>query len=135
MGTAIYIVTKKKVKGLDAFVNGKAVGRLEDELLDKVCSDAGVASLMDFISQDPDELSEFLDGEGVEGDESGEFPAEEWFTPEEGLAVVRGLSIHLIANPEALPDSASVLEDLKEYEELLAKLAEKKVKWHFAVDF
>ena len=121
MGTAVYIVTKKKVKGLDAFVNGKAVGRLDDELLDKVCTDAGVASLMGFIPQDSDELSEFLDGEGIEVEGGGEFPAEEWFTPEEGLAVVRGLSTHLIANPQALPDSASVFEDLKEYEELLAK--------------
>ena len=135
MGTAIYIVTKKKVKGLDAFVNGKAVGRLDDELLDKVCTDAGVASLMGFVSQDPDEISEFLDGEGIEADGGGEFPAEEWFTPEEGLTTVRGLSTYLTANPQALPDSASVLEDLKEYEELLVKLAEKKVKWHFAVDY
>ena len=135
MGTAIYVVAKKKVKGLDAFVNGKAVGRIDDALLEKLCTDAGVESLMSFVSQDPDELSEFLEDEGMESEGEEGFPAEEWFTPEQGLVAVRGLSAYLGANPDIIPDCAAVVEDLNEYEAVLSILAEKKIHWHFAVDF
>lgn len=135
MGSAIYIVTKKKIKGFDPFVNGKAIGKVDSEALDRVCKAAGIESLLSFISQDPDELAEFLDGEGIEAEGDGEFPAEEWFTPEQGLTAVRGLQAYLKANPGALSGQAAVLEDLAEYEGVLTKLAEKKVSWHFAVDF
>ncbi len=72
MGTAIYIVTQQEIDGFDPFVNGKAIGRLDSELLDRMCAAAGVPSLLGFISQDPDELAEFLDDEGVEAADGAE---------------------------------------------------------------
>jgi hypothetical protein len=135
MGSAIYIVTKKKIKGFDPFVNGKAIGKVDSEALGKVCKAAGFESLLSFISQDPDELAEFLDGEGIDVEGDGEFPAEEWFTPEQGLIAVRGLQKYLNATPGALSGQSAILEDLAEYEVVLVKLAEKRVSWHFAVDF
>lgn len=135
MGSAIYIVTKEKIKGFDPFVNGKAVGKVDSVALDRVCKAAGIESLLSFISQSPDELAEFLDGEGIDVEGDGEFPAEQWFTPEQGLAAVRGLQTYLHANPDSLSGQVEVLEDLAEYEAVLTHLAEKKVNWHFAVDF
>ena len=135
MGTALYIVTKKKIRGLDLFVNGKAIGAVDDQALDKLCEKLGVASLLGFISQDPDELEEFLDDEGIDAEGDGEFPAEEWFEPAEGLRTVSALTNHLEANPSSLPNSEAIVEDLREYEVLLGKLQEKKALWHLAVDF
>jgi hypothetical protein len=133
MGSAIYIVTKKEIKGFDAFVNGKAIGKVDGDALERLCEAAGVESLLGFISQDPDELAEFFDEDGVEG--ADEFPAEEWFKAERGLAAIQGLQAHLRANPSALRDQAAVLDDLAEYERVLLKLAERKIEWHFAIDF
>lgn len=133
MSSAIYIVTKKQIKGFDAFVNGKAIGTVDGEALERLCKAAGVESLLGFISQDPDELADFLDEEGVDGADA--LPAEEWFTAERGLAAIQGLQAHLRANPGTLPGQAAVLDDLAEYEGVLLKLAEKKVDWHFAIDF
>jgi hypothetical protein len=133
MSSAIYIVTKKQIKGFDAFVNGKAIGKVDGEALERLCQSAGVESLLGFISQDPDELAEFFDEDGVGG--ADEFPAEEWFTAERGLAAVQGLLAHLRATPGAVNGQDAVLDDLAEYERVLLKLAEKKVEWHFAIDF
>jgi hypothetical protein len=135
MGTAIYIATKTDICDFDPFVNGKALGRVDSDVLERLCAEAGVESLLGFISQDPDELTEFLEEAGIDAEGDGEFPSEEWYDPERGLVVVRGLIDHLERNPAALPRSSDVVEDLKEYETVLARLAEKKVPWHFAVDF
>jgi len=133
MSTAIYIATKKAIKGFDPFVNGKAIGRLADTVLDDLCTAAGVESLLGLISADPEELAEFLDSEGFDSGES-ELPQEEWFPPERGLTLVRGLIAHVQSNTQALPQSTDILDDLREYETVLTKLAEKKVAWHFAID-
>lgn len=135
MGSAIYIVANKELEDADLFVDGKAIGRISGEILDQVCQAAGVESLLSFISQDPDELADFLEGEGVEMEAGGEWPAEEWFTPEQGLTVVRGLAAYLQSNAAALPRQAAVLEDLAGYERVLLLLAERQLLWHFAVDF
>jgi len=133
MSSAIYIVTKKQIKGFDAFVNGKAIGKVDGEALERLCQSAGVESLLGFISQNPEELTDFLDEDGVE--DADELPVEEWFTAKRGLAAIQGLQAHLRAKPSALRDQAAVLDDLAEYERVLLKLEEKKVDWHFAIDF
>ena len=131
MSVALYIVAKKKLKDVDLSVNGKAVGRANELELDKLCAAAGVPSLMDFVSQDPDEFEDFLEDEGIEGD----LAKEEWYPPEAGLSLVRPLIAHLKANPTAIEASDAILSDLIEYEAIFVVLAQKKSKWHFAIDF
>ena len=135
MGSALYIVANKEIEDVDLFVDGKAIGKIDGEILDQACQAAGVESLLSFISQDPDELADFLEGEGAEMEEGGELPAEEWFTPAQGLAVVRGLTAYLQSNPKALPRQAAVLEDLADFERVFLLLADRQLLWHFAVDF
>ena len=131
MSVALYIVAKKKLKDVDLFVDGKAVGRANELELDQLCAAAGVPSLMEFVSQDPDELEDFLEDEGIEGD----LPKEEWYPAEAGLSLVRPLIAHLKANPTAIEASDAILSDLIEYEAIFVVLAQKKSKWHFAIDF
>ena len=130
MSVALYIVAKKKLKDVDLFVNGKAVGRANELELDKLCAAAGVPSLMDFVSYGPDDLEDFLEDEDIEG-----LPKEEWYPAEAGLSLVRPLIAHLKVNPTAIEASDAILSDLIEYEAIFVVLAQKKSKWHFAIDF
>lgn len=134
MSVALFVVTKEEIAGFDPVVDGKAIGRLDDEVLERLCAAAGVASLMEFVSQDPEELAGFLEDEGIDPAEA-DIAAEAWYTPAEGLAVVRGLIGYLEANPDAVGGATDVLADLREYEAVFTRLAAENVAWHFEVDF
>jgi hypothetical protein len=132
MGVALFIVPEREIPGLDVFVNGKALGHSEE--LDRLAERAGVRPLMGFFSQDPAEAAAFFEDEGIDAPEDG-FPLEEWFPAEEGLTTIRGLLSYLEANPAEVPDSSGLIEDLKEFESLLGRLASEGVGWHLSVDF
>lgn len=135
MSVAYYIVCREEADDLDVFVNGKAVAHLEDAVIEKLCQSAAVPSLLDFISQSPEELEDFLDGEGMDAEENHNFPDEAWFTAAQGLLTVRGLLNYLRANPGTLDNSADIIEDLLEYETVLTQLEARQIAWHLALDF
>jgi len=135
MGVALYIVAQKAIKGLDLTVNGKAVGRIDEQTLDTLCDALNVTSLVSFISQDPDELADIMGEDVIDVEGDDELPEEEWFAAQDGLATVRALIAHLGADLSVLADTAMIVEDLRDFERVLAALAEHGVKWHLAVDF
>ncbi len=132
MSAALYIIPERAIDGFDPGVNGKALGR--STTLDRLAKQAGVKSLMEFFSQDPEEAAAFLEDQGVEYP-TDELPAEQWFTPEEGLATVRGLLGHLAGQPDSIREAAALADDLREFEAVLSRLAVEGVRWHLAVDF
>jgi hypothetical protein len=131
MGVALFIVPERDVEGFDVFVNGKALGRCER--LDQLAELAGVRSLMEFFSQDPDELEAIAEAEGEET-LPDPLPAEQWFPAEDGLLSVRGMLACLEANPKVIPDGPAIIEDLKEFESVLGNLVSEGIRWHLAVD-
>ena len=133
MSVAFFIVTEREIDGLETFVNGKAIAKVSDKALKKVCSAAGVKSIYDYVSMDPDELGDFLEDEEVEAPDS--LPPEQWFPPEEGLNWASKLAQYLKANPTVIKGSSGVLEDLAEYEVVFKGLQAHGVRWHFQVDF
>jgi len=133
MSVAFYIVTEREVEGLETFVNGKAIAKVSDKAMQDICTSAGVKSIYDFVSTDPEELAEFLGDEGAEETES--LAAEQWFAPKEGLEWTKKLSAYLNANPTVIKGTSGVLSDLTEYEEVFKGLQSHGVRWHFAVDF
>lgn len=133
MSVAFFIVTEREIDGLDTFVNGKAIAGLSDEVLQAACTAAGVRSVYDYVSADPEELADFLDDEAL--DDSMELAPEEWFTAAEGLAWTMKLTAHLEAHPAAVDGSAAVLADLAEYRAVFEALQSHDVRWHFQVDF
>lgn len=133
MSVAYYIVPEREIEGFDHFVNGKALGHADEETLHQLCEALSVQSLLTFISQDPEELADFMEDEDVEMPE--EFAEAQWFDANAGLITVRTLAAHLESNPDALKDSSDLIDDLREYEEVLARLAQEKVRWYFALDF
>lgn len=132
MGVALYIVPEREIEGLDPMVDGKALGRLDDETLETLCREAGVQALLTFFSQDPGELGAFLEEE----DECAEFPGqEEWFKAADGLKTVRGLLAHLQAKPKTLENTEDLIRDLSDMETVLLRLQQENVGWHLAVDY
>jgi hypothetical protein len=132
MGAALYIVPEVDIEGFDTMVDGKALGHTEQ--LDQLAELAGVRPLMEFFSQDPEELAEFLEAEELEPP-TDPLPAEQWFTAEDGLMSVRGILAYLAAHPNATPEEAAIIEDLSAFESVLVRLESEGIRWHLAVDF
>ncbi|MET1079815.1 MAG: hypothetical protein ABWY06_17525 [Pseudomonas sp.] len=130
MGAAIYIVPERPLPGVDDFVNGKAIAKVDEIELEELCKSLKVTSIWAFVSQNADEFMEFLDAD----DETGDLLTEAWFEAEDGLKTVRALHGHLVTHPGSLANGSALIDDLQDYEWVLSALAEQDIKWHFAVD-
>src|SRR5262245_23799982 len=84
--------------------------------LDRVARDAGLTSLDNFESYDPQDVAAEFDLDPVELG----LPSVEWFTAADGLAAVRALMAHLNADPAAFPRPRDLLADLASVETELA---------------
>lgn len=135
MSVAIYIVTRRDDQGVDTFVEGKAMGRADESLLDSLCQKAGICPIQEYISSNPDELAEFFEEEPGDMPEAGELPDEHWFKPEEGREWVEKLLAVVLADVASIPGAGGLLEDLRDYARIFAALEAAGVEWHFAVDF
>jgi hypothetical protein len=127
MGSALYIVAEKDLSDFDMVVDGKALARAEKDL-SAVCARIGVKSLMNFFSQNPDDLADML------GEDVPDLPPEKWFEAQDGLVTIRALLSRLDAGTESINSAPAVANDLRACERVLAHLEEKKTRWHFAID-
>ena len=130
MGAALFIVPQRAIDGFDPFVGGEALGRYAEDL-DRLADEAGVRSLMEFFSASSEDIRG--EDEGSERPAGASFDAD-WFEAGDGLASVRGLIRHLAERPQAVGDAAELIEDLREFEVVLSRLAQEGVPWHLAVD-
>ena len=133
MSLAYYIVLNPEIVGFDAYVNGKALANADQQSLAKICQTLGVRPLEEFLSQNADELAEFLEDEDIEA--PNQLEAEQWFSAEDGLATVHALSKYLSENPKALKKVSAIREELDEYAAVLERVKQEKVQWHLAIDF
>lgn len=132
MSVAYYIVLDVDEPGFDPFVNGKALAHATEEL-DELCLKSGLPVLESFMGQGMDEFEEMLEEdyelpEGEEGDEK-------WFEPQEGIDWVQSLLAAISQNPSSVTEAEAVLDDLKEYMEVLEKAKGIHARWHLALDF
>jgi hypothetical protein len=135
MSLAYYIVPEREVPGLDCFVNGKSLAHIPGRVLDRICRQAGVRPLTEFLSSGPEEDAEFFEEEGIDPPPGG-FPPVQWFEPADGLRTVRGL-LTRVSELAAVADRGygkGVEEDLRQYEEVLVGLEQAGVRWHLEVD-
>jgi hypothetical protein len=105
MGSAYYIVLERDIEGLDVMMDGKRLAR-NIELFDAAAQNLGVRPLSEFVSIDPDEALELLDGA-----DDIELPELEQFSAQDGLATVRALL--------PLPEAQPAAQDLKDCERIL----------------
>ena len=130
MSVAIYIACESDIEGEDTFVDGKALGHVDPEVLEAVEKNLPCKGIYDFMSASADEFAEFMDDV-----DDAEMADEVWHTAEQGLETVRLLRDYLRANPDSVPSAADVIEDLDDFERVLQLLESSGIGFHFAMDY
>ncbi|WP_394240375.1 hypothetical protein [Halopseudomonas laoshanensis] len=134
MGLAWYIAAEQEIAGLEMFVNGKSIAHTDEERLEQLCLKLGVSPLMDFFSVDAQETEALLEAYLGGDEEPLSTPEEEWFAAADGLITVRALADYLGSHPDVLEKQQDVMEDLREYQQILETLNQHQVRWHLAID-
>jgi hypothetical protein len=135
MAATIYIVVEGEDPGFDIFVHGRALARNEDAL-GRLAGKLRVRPLLEFFSADQNAMALVVEREaGME--EWGDYLSRpQWFSPADGLETVRALIGFLEDHPVALgSETPSVVLELREYERVLDKTAQRDLRWHLAVSF
>lgn len=131
----MYIVVQGDDPGYDIFVNGRALAQHEDAL-EKLAVKVGVKPLIEFFSADENLMALLVEGGAGDASLMKQLPPPQWFRGEDGLLTVRALIEALQDEPQVLgSEGVLVLEELREYEVVLRKTAERGTRWHMAVSF
>jgi hypothetical protein len=135
MSASLYIVVEGEDPGFDIFVNGHALARNEDAL-ERLAERLHVAPLLEFFSADENSMALLLDQGAGNSDWSEPLPQPQWFNATDGLLTVRTLIDFLIEAPAALgSETQPTLAELREYEHVLRKTAQRGLRWHLAVSW
>jgi hypothetical protein len=135
MAASLYIVVEGEDPGFDIFVNGHALARNEDAL-ERLAERLKVRPLLDFFSADENSMALLLEQGAGNPEWARHLPEPQWFGPGAGLATICALLEFLIGSPTALgSETAAVLSELREYERVLNKTAERALRWHLAVSW
>lgn len=135
MGVSIYPVLDKEVPDFNvSAVDGKVLARVMPEMGE---SSSPLAQLWGFVSANPEEAAGFLEDEGVDASEIEINWTEEWFAPNDGLALVRAIISHLEAGgSDVMPvDVPEAVRDLRAIEATLSLAEEHGARFHFAFDY
>ena len=135
MAASLYIVVEGEDPGFDIFVNGKALARNEDAL-ERLAERLNVRPLLDFFSADENSMALLLEQGAGNPEWARNLPQPQWFNAPDGLSTVRALIDFLVANPAALgSETQAVQAELREYERVLHKTAQRELRWHLAVSW
>jgi hypothetical protein len=135
MAASLYIVVEGEDPGFNIFVNGQALARNEDAL-ERLAERLKVSSLLEFYSADEDSMALLLEQGAGNPDWAVHLPQPQWFNAADGLLTVRALIDFLVAAPVALgSETQPVLIELREYERVLRKTAQRELRWHVAVSW
>ena len=135
MAASVYIVVQGEDPGYDIYVNGRALARHEDAV-EKLALKLGVRPLIEFFSADENLMALLVEGGAGDAELMKQLPPPQWFRGEDGLATVMALIGALELEPQQLgSEGVLVLEELREYEVVLRKTAERGLRWHMAVSF
>jgi len=135
MAASLYIVVEGDDPGYDIFVNGQALARNEDAL-ERLAERLHVTPLLEFFSADENSMALLLEQGVASPDWARHLPQPQWYDAPEGLLTVCALIDFLTANPAALgSETQPVLIELREYERVLRKTAQRGLHWHIAVSW
>jgi hypothetical protein len=135
MSASMYIVVEGEDPGFDIFVTGHALARNEDAL-ERLAEKLSVRPLLEFFSADRNSMALLLDQGAGNPEWTEHLPQPQWFLPEDGLRTVRSLLDFLAMAPYALgSDTESIERELREYETVLRKTAQRSLRWHLAVSW
>ena len=135
MAASLYIVVEGEDPGFDIFVNGHALARNEDAL-ERLSERLRVPPLLEYFSADENSMALLLEQGAGNPDWLQHLPRPQWFEPSAGLVTVCGLLDFVLRNPTALgSETAPVTSELREYERVLRKTAQRGLRWHLAVSW
>jgi len=135
MAASLYIVVEGEDPGFDTFVNGQALARNEDAL-EKLAERLKVKPLLEFFSADENSMALLLEQGAGNPTWARCLPEPQWFDASDGLLTIRTLIGFLAATPAALgSETQPVLFELREYERVLHKTAQRELHWHLAVSW
>ena len=131
----MYIVVEGEDPGFNIFVNGRALARHEDAV-EKIALQLGVRPLIEFFSADESSMALLIEEGAGNPDLLQKLPPPQWYRGEDGLPTVTALIAELEHDTAQLgTEGAIVLEELREYEIVLRKTAERGLRWHLAVSW
>ena len=131
----MYIVVEGEDPGYNIFVNGRALARHEDAL-EKLALRIGARPLIEFFSADENSLALLIEEGAGNQDLMRKLPPPQWYSAADGLSTVEGLVEELKRDPQQLgSEGQAVLEELREYREVLAKTGARQLRWHLAVSW
>jgi hypothetical protein len=135
MAASLYIVVEGEDPGFDIFVNGHALARNEDAL-ERLAEGLKVSPLLEFFSTDQNSMALLLEQGAGNPDWARHLPEPQWFSAPDGLMSIRALIRLLVTAPATLgSETPPVLVELREYERVLEKTAERGLRWHLAVSW
>jgi len=135
MAACLYIVVEGEDPGFDIYVNGHALARNEDAL-ERLAERLRVSPLLEFFSADENSMALLLEQGGGNPDWVHHLPDPQWFNPADGVVTVCALIEFLQESPAALgSETRQVLAELREYERVLRKTAQRELRWHLAVSW
>ena len=135
MAASLYIVVEGEDPGFDIFVNGHALARNEDAL-ERLAERLKVRPVLDFFSADENSMALLLEQGAGNPEWAHHLPEPQWFSPAAGLDTVSALLDLLREAPTALgSETAAVVSELREYDRVLRKAAERGLRWHLAVSW
>ena len=89
--------------------------------------------MLEFFSADENSMALLIEEGAGNPDLLHRLPPPQWFSPEAGIETVRGMIEALEQEPRRLgKEGAAVLSELREYERVLCKTAERGLRWHLA---
>jgi hypothetical protein len=135
MAASLYIVVEGEDPGFNIFVNGQALARNENTL-EKLAERLQVSPLLEYFSADENSMALLAEQGARSPDWARCMPQPQWFQPSDGLMTVRALIGFLTSTPMALgSETQPVLLELREYERVLHKTAQRGLHWHLAVSW
>jgi hypothetical protein len=135
MAASMYIVVEGDDPGYNIFVNGRVLARYESAV-EKLALELGVKPLLEFFSADENSMALLIEEGGGNPDLLKLLPPPQWYSPEEGLSTLAALIEALDADPHQLgSEGPEVISELREYEAVLRKTAERGLRWHLAVSW
>ncbi len=135
MAASMYIVVEGEDPGYNIFVNGRVLARYES-VVEKLALELGVKPLLEFFSADENSMALLIEEGGGNPDLLRRLPPPQWYPAEEGLRTLAALISALDLDPHQLgSEGPEVLSELREYEAVLRKTADRGLRWHLAVSW
>ncbi len=131
----MYIVVEGEDPGFNIFVNGRHLARYESAI-EELALRLGVRPLLEFFSADENSMLLLIEEGAGNPELLPRLPPPQWYTPDDGLRTVTALITALEDDLHQLgSEGPAVLEELREYEIVLRKAAERGLRWHLAVSW